>query len=144
MCDGFSGWLHKSGKVFFIEPDEDGDISHHDVLLRIPVQFKKDADLVAFEFPDWTVKSFQWDSSNIPTWATKKKCVGVFKKVKPIWAEYEKATAAARAEYEKATAPAWAEYEKATAAAWAEYEKATAAAWAEMISKLSTIDGYLK
>ena len=177
MCDGFSGWLHKSGKVFFIEPDEDGDISHYDVLLRIPAQFKKDADLVAFEFPDWTVKSFQWDSSNILAWATKKKCVGVFKKVKPIWAEYEKATAAARAEYEKATAaawdeyekvkapawaeyekataaaraeyekataPAWAEYEKVKAAAWAEYEKATVAARAEMISKLSTIDGYLK
>jgi hypothetical protein len=154
MCNGFGGFYHKNGMVFFIEPNDGGDISHHDVLKRMPKQFKNDDDLVAFEFPDWTIKSFQWDSVNVPTWATKKKCVETFKKVKPIWAEYkkviapaydeyEKVTDAAYAEYKKVTAPAYAEYEKVTDAAYAEYEKVTDAAYAEMIEKLSKIDGYL-
>jgi hypothetical protein len=111
MCNGFSGFLHKNGQVFFIEPDENGNISHHDVLLRIQEYLRNDSNLIPFEFPNWTVRSFRWDIDNIPDWATKNKCVGVFKKVKPIWAEYE---------------------------------KVKAAALAEMISKLSTIDGYLK
>ena len=131
MCNGFSGFLHKNGQVFFIEPDDNGDINHHDVLLRIPVQFKKDDDLVAFEFPDWTIKSFRWDVNDVPSWATKNKCVGVFKKVKLIWAEYEKVRDAALAEYEKVRDAAWAEYEKVRDAARAEYEKVTAPALAE-------------
>ena len=131
MCDGFSGFLHKNGQVFFIEPDVNGDISHHDVLARMPGGLKKDADLVAFEFPDWTIKSFRWDVNDVPSWATKNKCVGVFKKVKPNWAEYEKVTDAASAEYEKVTDAAYAEYKKVRDAAYAEYEKVRAAASAE-------------
>ena len=110
----------------------------------MPGGLKNDADLVAFEFPEWTIKSFQWDVNDVPSWATKNKCVSVFREVRPIWVEYEKVEAAARTEYEKATAAAWAEYEKVTAPALAEYEKAKAAARTEMIGKLSTINGYLK
>src|SRR3990167_4947478 len=49
----------------------------------------------------------------------------------PVWAEYEKARAAALAEYKKVRAVALDEYEKTRAAAWAEYEKVRAVAWAE-------------
>jgi hypothetical protein len=131
MCNGFSGFLHKNGQVFFIEPNDNGDISHHDVLARMPGGLKKDADLVAFEFPEWTIKSFRWDVNDVPSWATKNKCVGVFKKVKPIWAEYEKVRDAAYAEYEKVRAAASAEYKKVRDAAYAEYKKVRDAAYAE-------------
>jgi hypothetical protein len=131
MCNGFSGFLHKNGTVFFSEPNNQGNISHHDVLARMPKQFKNDDDLVAFEFPAWTIKSFQWDSVNVPAWANKQKCVATFKKVKPIWAEYNKVREQAYAEYKKVTAPAYAEYEKVKDAAYAEYEKVTAPAYAE-------------
>jgi hypothetical protein len=58
------------------------------------------------------------------------------------WAEFERATAPARADrkraeasawskFERAEAPAWAEFERARASAWAEYERARAPAWAE-------------
>ena len=133
MCNGFSGFYHKNGTVYFIEPNDRGDISHRDVLVRMAKCLKNDDDLVAFEFPDWTIKSFVWDTRDeVPAWASKQKCVEIFKRVKPIWAEYEKVRDAA-----------YAEYEKVRDAAYAEYKKVRDAASAEMIEKLSKIDGYL-
>lgn len=125
MCDGFGGFYHRNGTVFFIEPNEYGNISHRDVLGRMPAQFKNNKDLVAFEFPKWTIKSFVWDHpGTIPDWADKDKCIRTFRLVKPVWLEYRKAREQARAEYEKACDPIWAEYEKARAQAHAEYDEA--------------------
>lgn len=58
MCEGFSGWLHRNGMVYFIELNELGNISHSAILDRLPAHLKRDDDIVAFEFPDWTVESF--------------------------------------------------------------------------------------
>jgi ElaB/YqjD/DUF883 family membrane-anchored ribosome-binding protein len=131
MCNGFSGFLHKNGTVYFIEPDDHGDISHHDVLERISEKLKNDADLVAFEFSNWTIKSFLWDTDEIPDWASKQKCVEIFKRVKPIWDEYNKVRDQARAEYNKVRDQAQAEYHNVRYQAWSEYNKVRDQARAE-------------
>jgi hypothetical protein len=131
MCNGVSGFFSKNGNVYFIEPNDDGNISHHDVLARMPESLKNDDNLVAFEFPDWTIKSFIWDTDEVPSWVSKQKCIGIFKLVKPIWIEYNKVRAQARAEYDKVCVPAWAEYDKVCVPAWAEYNKVCVPAWAE-------------
>jgi len=74
MCDGFGGFLHKNGTVYFIEPDSDGDISHSNVLSRMPAHLKDDDALVAFEFPNWTAESFRWDSYSAPEWQEGQRC----------------------------------------------------------------------
>ena len=166
MCNGLSGFYHRSGRTFFVEPDDVGDVSHGAVLSRMPKKYHKDDDLVAFEFPDWTEKSFHWDHpGEIPDWADKNACVRLLKQVKPIWkkyervcnracVEYKKMYARARADYErvcnqsqdeymKVRDQAWAEHEKVSAPARAEYEKVCDQALAEMIDELSKINGYL-
>jgi len=59
------------------------------------------------------------------------------------WAEYAKVCVTAWAEYEKACNMARAEYEKACNMAWAEYEKVRDMAQELMITRLSTIKGYI-
>ena len=144
MCNGFSGFLSKNGIVYFIEPNDNGNISHHDVLVRLPEKLKNDSDLVAFEFPTWTIKSFVWDTDEVPAWVSKRKCINIFKQVKPIWAEYHKVYVQAQAEYNKVCDPAQAEYNKVYVQAQAEYNKVCDPAQKTMIKKLSKIDGYLK
>jgi len=167
MCNGFGGFYHRNGTVFFIEPNETGNISHYDVLERMPAQFKNNDDLVAFEFPTWTIKSFVWDHpGTVPDWADKDKCIQTFNLVKPVWLEYRKAREQAHVEYDKMCNQALAEcmmaceqafaeyktvcdqvyfdYEKARDQAWAEYEKVRELARADMINNLSEIEGYLK
>lgn len=167
MCNGFSGFYHRNGTVFFIEPNEYGNISHHDVLGRMQSQFKNNKDLVAFEFPKWTIKSFVWDHpGTIPDWADKDKCIRTFKLVEPVWLEYRKAREQAHAEYEKMCDQALTEcmmaceqahaeykkvcdqvyldYDKARDQALADYDSACNQARADMINNLSEIEGYLK
>ena len=133
MCNGLSGFYHKSGTTFFIEPDDDGNVSHGEVLKRIPKKYHKDEDMVAFEFPDWTEKSFHWDHpGEIPDWADKNACVRLLKQVKPIWKKYE-----------KVWDQAWGEYMKVCDQAQDNYEKVWDRAWTEMIDELSKINGYL-
>ncbi len=127
---------------------------------------------VRIECTDWTIQSFAFDEeSSLPAWAEEgrdriynlvnktllacataraeceKVCATAWAECEkaraPAWAEYEKARAPARAECEKARAPAWAEYEKVCAPAWAEYEKVCATAQELMITRLSTIKGYI-
>lgn len=35
MCDGFGGWITPEGEIYFIEPDDDGDVSHAEILERL-------------------------------------------------------------------------------------------------------------
>ena len=167
MCNGFGGFYHRNGTVFFIEPNEYGDISHHDVLERMPAQFKNDKDLVAFEFPKWTIKSFVWDRlGTVPDWADKDRCIRTFNLVKPVWLEYRKAREQAWADYDSACDQAWNKYYSAYEQEFAEYktvcdqvyldydkardqarvecEKVCELARADMINSLSEIEGYLK
>jgi len=133
MCNGLSGFYHRSGRTFFVEPDDVGDVSHGVVLSRMPKKYHKDDDLVAFEFPDWTEKSFHWDHpGEIPDWADKDACVRLLKRVKPIWKKYK-----------KVCNPALAEYLEVCDQAWVEYIKVYDLARDEMIDELSKIDGYL-
>ena len=135
MCNGFGGFYHKSGKVLFTIPNDDGDCSHSDTASRLPKGINE-KDLVPFEIPDWSARKFHWDTYTAPAWAdskAKKICIKKLKEVKPIWAEYEKVIAPALAEYEKVIAPALAEYEKVKDAALAEY-----------INQLKLIEGYCK
>ena len=132
MCNGFSGFLSKNGTVYFIEPDDRGDISHHAVLARMPESLKKDGELIPFEFPDWTIKSFRWDyPGEVPNWADKNACGKLLRQVKPVWTEYDKVCNPARTGYEKVCAQALAEYDKVRDQARAEYEKVVDPAWAE-------------
>ena len=132
MCNGLGGFYHRSGQTFFVEPDDVGDVSHGAVLSRMPKKYHKDDDLVPFEFPDWTEKSFHWDHpGTIPDWANKEACVQLLKQVKPIWKKYKKVHDQARAEYKKAGAQAWAKYLKVCNQAWAKYEKVRNQALAE-------------
>jgi len=153
MCKGFGGFYHKSGKVYFCEPDNGGDCSHHETAGRLPKGIDE-SDLVPFQIPGWKKSKFEWDTVCKPAWvdeSAKKICLEKLAEVKPIWAEYDKVRAAAWAEYDKVRAAAWAENdkvraaawaEKVRAAAWAEYDKVCAAARAEMIASLKCIDGY--
>jgi preprotein translocase subunit Sss1 len=133
MCDGFGGFYHKDGKVYFTTPDDNGDCSHIDIARNLPKGINE-SDLIPFEVPDWSARKFHWDATCVPAWtdnAAKLACIAKLKEVKPVWAKYEKVTAPAWAEYEKVTAAAWAEYEKVRAPAWAEYKKVRAPAQAE-------------
>jgi len=133
MCNGLGGFYHRSGQTFFVEPDDVGDVSHGAVLSRMPKKYHKDDDLVAFEFPDWTEKSFHWDHpGEIPDWADKDACVRLLKRVKPIWKKYK-----------KVCNPALAEYLEVCNQTWVEYIKVYDLARDEMIDELSKIDGYL-
>jgi hypothetical protein len=146
MCNGFGGFYHKSGKVYFCEPDYDGDCSHSLTTTRLPKGLDEN-DLIPFEIDNWKAKNFCWDTNNVLAWANgkaKKTCLAKLKEIKPLWAEYEKVHAPAWAEYEKVRDQAWAEYEKVCAQAWAEYEKVCDQARERMIAKLKHIDGYCK
>ena len=55
MCEGFGGFYHKSGKVYFCEPDSEGDCSHRKTTLRLPKGIDE-SDLVPFQIPDWKKK----------------------------------------------------------------------------------------
>jgi hypothetical protein len=134
MCYGLSGFYHKNGSAYFIEPDDGGNVSHHEVLERMPESLKKDGELIPFEFPEWTIKSFRWDyPGKIPTWADKQKCGDLLRKVKPVWIKYKKVWNAA-----------YAKREKICDAAWDKYEKVCDPARITMIEELCKIDGYVK
>ena len=138
MCQGFGGIITQDGKLFFMEPDFQGNCSHSDLLARLGMEDNDDRFLrpfVRFEFPDWTEASFRYDEdSSLPGWVTDEMTENakkVLARITPALAEYEKVRAPALAEYEKVRAPAWAEYEKVRAQALAEYEKVRDQAWAE-------------
>ena len=97
MCDGFGGFYHKSGKVFFTTPNDNGDCSHGDTAEKLPKGIK-DNNLIPFEIPDWLTRKFHWDMTSVPDWADKSACIAKLKEVKPIWAEYQKVRTAALAE----------------------------------------------
>jgi len=143
MCNGFGGFYHRSGRVFFTVPNDNGNCSHWDTAEKLPKDIEEN-DLIPFEIPEWLTKKFRWDITSVPDWADKSACIAKLKEVKPIWVEYMKVEAPAWAEYERVTAPARVECEKVMAPAWAEYKKVDAPAWAEMIAELKQIDGYLE
>ena len=142
MCQGFSGFYSKDGRVFFSAPDNNGDCSHSDCADRLQEKEIPEDEIIAFEYPIWTLKSFHWDFDDISKWANKSACHRVMREVKPIWKEYKNAIAPAQAEYENVRAPALAEYKKVWDAARAEYKKVVDAALTEMTEKLRRIDGF--
>ena len=163
MCEGFGVIVTKDGRYLFCEPGTDGDVSHSEILKRAGINDNTDQfvrNFVRVEIPTWQIGSFQFDEdSTLPGWvdedAVKTRCDKLLKRVAPALAEYKKVRAPARAEYKKVPAPALAEYEKVRDAAlaeyekvrdaaWAEYEKVRDAAWAEFVTKISTIDGYVR
>ena len=141
MCEGFGVIVTKDGRYLFCEPDADGNVSHSEILRRAGIKDNTDhfvRNFVRVEIPTWKIGSFRFDEeSTLPGWAdedaVKTRCDKLLKRVAP-----------ARAEYEKVCAPARAEYEKVCDAAWAEYQKVCDAARAEFITKISTIDGYVR
>ena len=128
MCEGFGGIVTQDGRVFFNEPDKDGDCSHSTVLERLKLkdstgQFIR--PFVRFQFPKWTEASFEWDEDDsLPGWVTDEHKEAAVKTLLRI-------------------APAYAEYVKVSDAAYAEYEKVRDAAYAELIQRLSRITGYV-
>jgi hypothetical protein len=153
MCNGFGMIVTSELKGYFVEPNNDGDVSHSEILKRLDW---KDNDnqftrrFVRVECWDWTMGSFRFDEDDtLPGWAEEHRdeIISLVDKTLaatvPAWAEYRKVRAPARAEYEKVCDAARAEYEKVRAAAWAEYEKACDAARAKFTHALSTIHGYV-
>ena len=162
MCDGFGCIIGKDLQLYFIEPDQGGDVSHSTILERLGWKENKNIHLrnfVRVECSDWTIKSFRFDEDKtLPGWVDKEEIIKLvtktlrraapawaeYKKVTvPAWAEYKKVRDAALAEYKKVKDAAWAEYKKVTVPAWAEYEKVKDAALAELIKRLSKISGYV-
>ena len=164
MCEGFGLIVSKDLKVYFVEPNKEGDCSHSDILSRLGWKDNEDKfnrNFVRVEYADWKANSFRFDEENtLPGWAENNRddirttCDGRLSLCAPALAEYNKVRAPAWAEYEKVCAPAWAEYNKVRDAAWAEYEKVCAPAGAEyekvcdaaldeLITALSKIEGYV-
>jgi len=141
MCEGFGLIVSKDLKVYFVEPNKEGDCSHSDILSRLGWKDNEDKfnrNFVRVEYADWKANSFRFDEENtLPGWAENNRddirttCDGRLSLCAPALAEYNKVRAPALAEYEKVCAPAWAEYKKVRDAAWAEYKKVRDAAWDE-------------
>jgi len=161
MCNGF-GLIVTRDAQYFIEPDDDGEVSHSDILARLGWQDSKDAfarKFIRVEYATWKADSFKVDErTTLPGWVdeaeVKQRCDKVLAKVATAWAEYEKVRDTAYAEYEKVCdtayaeyqmvrAPAYAKYQKVCGTAMAEYEKVGDAARAEMVAKMSKVRGYV-
>ena len=130
MCNGFGCIATQDGRILFMEPDENGNVSHSDILHRAEIKENNSAiirNFVRVEFPDWTEKSFRWDErSTLPGWAdsaVEERCKKLLLRISPLYAEYRTTTDQAEAEYHKTNDPAWAEYRKTTDQAEAEYHK---------------------
>ena len=174
MCKGFGVIVTKDGRYLFCEPDTNGDVSHSNILSRAGIKENTDQFNRAFvrvEIPTWDIRSFRFDEEDtLPGWVdedeVKNRCNKLLKRVYPAWAECEKVCDTAWAECEKVCDPAWAEYDKVCDTARAKYEKVrdtarakydkvcdTArakyvkvcdTARAEMVTKISSIDGYVR
>ena len=142
MCQGFGLIVNKELKAYFMEPDNEGDCSHSDLLKRLGWKENNNIhlrDFVRIEFTDWQSESFRFDEENtLPGWVEnnrdeiQNKCIHILNLCAP-----------ARAEYENVRAPAWAEYENVCNQARAEYENVCNPAWAELINQFSKIEGYV-
>ena len=131
MCEGFGTIVSNELKVYFIESDYDGNVSHSEILKRLGWTDNTDPHLRHFvrtECADWKIKSFRFDEEDtLPGWAEENRqeiinLVG--KTLKKVY-------------------PALAEYKKVRDPAWAEYKKVRDQAWAELGKSLSTISGYV-
>ena len=157
MCDGFGGFYHKDGKVYFAEPDSALNCSHGKTAARLP-DWIDGQDLAAFECANWTARSFEWHNYIIPDWVdkdAKRHVLEVMKQIKPYVKEYKNATARKRARYDRVKDAAWTEYTqdrdttlteyiKVVVPARAEYEKITAPARTIMTEGLKQVDGFLE
>jgi hypothetical protein len=161
MCNGF-GAIVTAENVYFSEPDEDGNISHSEILRRLG--WRENADpfvrrFVRVECADWTLNSFRFDeNTTLPGWVDEAEVQGRIAKIlatcttagatyraarATAWATYEAARATAWATYEAARATAGATYETTCATAWATYKAARAPAVANMIAAFTKIAGYV-
>ncbi len=131
MCEGFGLIVDKELKLYFSEPDSDGDCSHSTTLNRLGWSDNTDIHLrhfVRVQFSDWTPESFEFDEEDtLPGWAENNR-----EEILALSIKVLNKCDAARAEFEKVRD-----------AAWAEYEKVRDAAWAELIRKFSKIEGYI-
>ena len=139
MCNGFGCIATRDGRILFIEPDENGNVSHSDILCRAGIKENDSAiirNFVRVEFPDWTENSFHWDEQNtLPGWAdstVEERCKKLLLRLSPLYTEYHKITDQVLAEYHKITDQVLAEYRKITDPAEAEF-----------VAKVATITGYL-
>ena len=108
MCNGFGCIATRDGRILFIEPDENGNVSHSDILRRAGIKENDSSiirNFVRVEFPDWTEKSFHWDEQNtLPGWAdsaVEERCKKLLLRISPLYAEYRTTTDQAEAEYHK-------------------------------------------
>lgn len=101
MCDGFGVIVTKDLKIWFVEPDINGDVSHERIidLLILSKILGKHADdgikprtFVRVEFPEWTEESFRFDQPHgLPTWCEasadeiQERCVKLMLRVKEPW-----------------------------------------------------------
>ena len=119
MCNGFGLIVDKNLDAYFIEPDDEGDVSHSDIIYRLGWSDSQDTYIRSFvriEFPDWTPESFQFDEEDtLPGWAEehrveiKDKCVGILEICAPIHKQRQQAIEVATQEFDKVNEPAWAE-----------------------------------
>ena len=117
MCDGFGLIVDKNLDAYFIEPDDEGDVSHSDIIYRLGWNDNQDTYIRSFvriEFPDWTPESFQFDEADtLPGWAEehrdeiRDKCVKVLEICAPIREQRRQKIEAVEQEFNKVNEPAW-------------------------------------
>jgi hypothetical protein len=164
MCKGFGMIVDKDLNGYFIAPNDDGNMSHSEILSDLGLEDNSDIYVLRFvrvQCPDWKISSFEFDEENtLPGWAeeNREKIKSVVRKAlrraasawaeydevrDTAWAEYEGVRDTAWDEYEKVRYTAWAEYDKVNGTAWAEYHAVCASAWNRFIKRLSGISGYV-
>lgn len=97
MCNGFSGLWFRDGTFKWSLPDENGDISHSDIIMELgcgKLDNRYHTAFVRFEFTRWTETSFKWDEpyDQMPAWLVGDEAQEILTKlmlrVEPIVKEY--------------------------------------------------------
>ena len=144
MCDFFSCWATRDGRLLFCE-----DNSHDETARRAHLRDSNGHAVKIEVTPDgdgWG--PVRVDEPTTPGWWTEDhaawegRVLALADRVRSARATYIKTVAPARAIRDKAV-PAWATYDEATATARATYYKMAATAQATFVAALRTIDGYV-